>query len=246
MIALAGVVALPAAAFAGIDLPTGFDVVVTDNNGSTWTLSNNPDDVDGLEMLPNGNMVLFGNSTVFGAGLEWTFELGGSGMDNVPGTPRGGAPVAFLSSAFTVTNTSMMTDTFVVTATTPVSAAGPLTASGSVSGSVGDSSGGDGATVSSLPGSSLYEAFIDSSSIATLLDDPFSQSAPAFATSPFGPGNFSGLATGGVSTDIAITNVFELTQGDNASFTSTLVLVPTPGALGLLGVAGLAMTRRRR
>jgi MYXO-CTERM domain-containing protein len=51
---------------------------------------------------------------------------------------------------------------------------------------------------------------------------------------------------GAINSTMAIRYEFSLTAGDSVSLAGSFVAVPGPGAVALLGVAGLVSRRRRR
>lgn len=78
-------------------------------------------------------------------------------------------------------------------------------------------------------------------------------SGPVGTTEAFGSASLSDASPGmGFSpipvavTDISLQYFFSLSASDIASGTGTFVVIPGPGAAGLLALAGLAATRRRR
>lgn len=160
-------------------------------------------------------------------------------------------PDPFVSNNFSLTNNTNAVQTYVITVTLPVAPPVPAPTStfGSVSMTVLDSNGINGATLSTAgPGSSIYTALIDGVSYRTLADDPFSVFAPV-GTNAAGPVNFSFAGSQpGVTTSIAITNTFTLTPGDGVGIVSFFRIdpVPAPGAVGLIAFAGMAAARRRR
>jgi len=161
-------------------------------------------------------------------------------------------PDPFVSAFFTVQNLTNAMQPFTITTSLPtIALGGPTTMFGSTTGTVGDGDFvqdqfGNGATVRTLVGSPYYEALVDGVGVRSLYPD-FQQNAAALGNvNAINAINFSGEAGPALISSIGIRNRFELTPGDNASFTSTFNIIPTPGAVGLLGVAGLAATRRRR
>lgn len=234
----------PVAAAGTMPLPTGFDMTVNYGAG-VWRLSN-PGNVGSYDVAisENGNWLINGTASV--ANTDWNYSFEVAPTDSATTGPA----IAFLSSAFTVTNNNAGTQNFIVTATQGALVfPGPTEILGSHSGNVGDNpSFGDGATLSTIGGSSMYAAQIDGATVRTLFDDPFSVSAAPFLTNSYGPSSY-GWEGGNpaVTTSIAIVNEFSLTGFDNAGMTSTFVVrVPTPGAASLLGVLGVAALRRRR
>ncbi|MEM7754831.1 MAG: hypothetical protein AAF297_04245 [Planctomycetota bacterium] len=231
------------------DLPVGFNFVVNIPGQAPWMLINNLDSLTSVEETEGGLIAISGFAPDV-AGTDWDYEFIVSPSDQVDPSSRLLAPIASVSSAFTVTNNNASTQNFTVTTTVAAMVApGPTEILGSHSGNVGDNpSVGDGATLGTQSGSSLYTARIDGSPVQTLFDDPFSVSAAGFLTNSYGPSNFGFI--GGfpvVNASLSIVNEFTLTGLDNAGMTSTFVVrVPTPASASMLVLGALAATRRRR
>ena len=162
-------------------------------------------------------------------------------------------PDPFVQGTFTVSNDSSATREYVVDFILPISPAIPDMSyiAGSVSGTITDSNGDGMATKASTGGGSIYNAFIDGTSVRTLLTGASYGVSSAFGSTSFGPASFGypiGSLTGpGASSSIALQFRFSLSAGDTASFSSVFVVnpVPAPGALALLAVAGACRRRRR-
>ena len=162
---------------------------------------------------------------------------------------------------FTVTNTSALEQTFFLFAADLLSS--PLMVSslvgGSVSGTYTDLNG-DGVLVSAPNAGSIYTAFVDATTadpfdgmvVGTLLDGA-TGSAGNFLS-----GNFEGSSFGDFPTipgqmgPEALLNYgmileFTVSAGDTVGLTSSMAIAaPAPGALALLGLAGVCGRRRRR
>ena len=165
-------------------------------------------------------------------------------------------PDPTVSNTISVTNNTAAVQTFIFSVTLPVSITfgPPSFIKGSISGSATDNNG-NGVTLATSGGISLYQALIDGGVVRTLHDDPFSASTGlAFDTAPVSLANFGipiaeseGVAT---LSDIGITLRFTLTPGDSAAFTSVFNVepIPEPGTAILLavGLAGLARMGRPR
>ncbi len=119
---------------------------------------------------------------------------------------------------------------------------------------VTDNTGNGASVAGNRPGASVYSAHYNGQAP---LGVAFSDLMGGGATTPsaFGsqsvnqafpaaPGAFTPIA-GSVSSISALWD-FTVSANDQASGTSVFVLVPAPGALGLLGMAGLVVTGRRR
>ena len=161
-------------------------------------------------------------------------------------------PDPFVIANLVVTNNSDVAEMFTITVNMPINAIMPSSLiGGSITGTVTDLNG-DGAMLSSVGGTSIYQGLIDGGTVATLLDDPFSVSVnDAFGSEVVGPASFGdpipSMPGPGVTDSIGITLTFMLSAGDSASFTSIFVAeVPGPAGLALFGVAGFVTRRGRR
>jgi hypothetical protein len=163
-------------------------------------------------------------------------------------------PDPFVQGTFTVSNDSSVTREYVVDFILPISPAIPDMSyiAGSVSGTVTDSNGDGSALMSSLGSDTIYNAFIDGTSVRTLLGGSSFGVSSAFGSTSFGPASFGypiGSMTGpGASTSIALQFRFSLSAGDTASFSSIFIVnpIPAPGAIALLAVSVACARRRRR
>ena len=117
---------------------------------------------------------------------------------------------------------------------------------------IGLTSDGDGGSVTSRPGTPVWQGLADGAPVggAALFFDPFSLANGGFGsnntTSNFGiPTPIDGPP---LTTSIGIDINFSLTTLDQASITSAFFAepIPGPGGLVVLAAAGLVMRRRRR
>jgi hypothetical protein len=152
-----------------------------------------------------------------------------------------------------VTNLFSVTQQFTLLFTLPVTPIpGGTKTGGSYRGTVTDNNG-NGATVSTVPGSALYTAQLDGANWQTLYAHAASTSAGSFLSASIPTQTFGtpipSLLGPAVATSIGIKLDFNLTAFDSASFTSNHVVQPIPepqtGALMALGLALLAKRRRR-
>lgn len=159
-------------------------------------------------------------------------------------------PDPFIIANLVYTNTSGATQVVGVEVVLPIGMAMPSTLiGGSVSGSVTDGNG-NGATLASFAGGSVYSAIVDGSATAASLLTGFSVSTGNYGSALIGPASFGtpipSQPYGAINTSMAIRYEFTLTAGDSVSLAGSFVAVPTPGAVALLGLAGLVARRRRR
>ncbi|HEV8378888.1 MAG TPA: PEP-CTERM sorting domain-containing protein [Tepidisphaeraceae bacterium] len=158
-------------------------------------------------------------------------------------------PDPSVSGNIVVKNNLPTTQTFTLSNVTPVGV--PFNPS-LLNGSVGVTLTSDdtAGTVATAAPDAIYTALIDGIPVKTLLNHPFSLSAPAFdsavATDRFGiPIPEAG---GAVNATIGINLKFTLTPGDQVGITSQFTANPVPEPTTLLGLAigGLALVRRRK
>ncbi len=162
---------------------------------------------------------------------------------------------------FTVMNLSSETQTFSLFITDSVATEygmGSLVG-GSIAGTFTDLNA-NGVNIAAVDGDSIYTAFVDATTVdpfdgsvvGNLLDDA-SGSAGLFQTGTFGESAFGdfpvlpGQSMGGASINYGFILEFTLSAGDTAGFTASMAIAtPAPGAIALLGIAGVAGRRRRR
>ena len=162
-----------------------------------------------------------------------------------------------ISGTTVVTNNTAGVQQFTLIFNLPVAPIpGGTLIGGSIQGGVTDNTG-DGATLSTVLGSSFYAALIDNASVQTLYADPSSVVAGAFLSNNLPNVAFGtpipsqpGPPVGPIPSTIGIRLDFTLTPGDSASFTSNFVVVPVPepgtALLMAMGLGVLAARRRQR
>lgn len=243
-LAAGAVVAASSLASAGLPTLTGWNFIISAGSGDiAYNAASNPDSWE-IRLLEGGR-----GDTVQIWEVIGSFEVPGqfSGTFRLEMDPD-----PFISSFFTINNLTNNLQPYTVTALLPtIALPSPTSVFGSTTGTVGDGDGlidqfGNGATVRTLAGAPYYEALVDGAGVQQLYPDFSSHAAPqGFVQSipnvPFGPQ--AGPALVG---QIGIRNSFELTPGDNASFTSTFNIIPAPSGIAALGMLGLAVARRRR
>ncbi len=243
IVSVCGLAAAASMASASVTLPQGWDVVVDGGQERvSWHAANNPGHYQSsVRRNEHGQDIyrVWGNVNTTDFGFDFDVEFD---------------PDPFVSSSFTVINNSGVLSPFTVTVTIPVfpPLAAPTSMTGSISGTVGDGDGladqfGNGATVmTQANGRPYYEALVDGFG-ARQLYPAFQQNiAPLNLTSDINTQNFIGEVGPAVLNTIGIRNAFMLTPGDNASFTSTFIIVPSPAGIAAAGLIGLAGLRRRR
>lgn len=220
--------------------------IQTENGAISWSLANNPDAVISFEQVGENTYRLLGAWETANWSSDWDFLIR---TTSESGQTRSGGLSEFVVSNFAFNNNTGATNNFIIGVTAATGSMGaPTGISGSVSGSLlSGNPGSSTATMSTFGGNSIYNAKMDGVVVGTLLDDPFSLST--MFTTGFGPAEF-GIPTPDVGPAlvglIGIDHMFRLTNGDGVTFSSAFVVVPTPGAAGLLAMGGLLMLRRRR
>lgn len=166
-----------------------------------------------------------------------TLNQGSAYMENDPVVSLGFAATAGAADTHFIITSSTVSFPTINNAQGRTSAAVTLT-----------ESNGDTATLTGFkPGGTLFDARYNGlNTFANLLTGPYSKGAfGSTSDSDEFPGGGAFGLVGNVS-DISIQWDFELSAHDQASGTSVFVVVPAPGALGLIGIGGLALVRRRR
>ena len=186
---------------------------------------------------PNGTFGFYGNAQANVA--ENGHSIGWDMLVN---------PDPFIIANLVYTNVSGLTQSVTVEVVLPIGMPmGTTLIGGSVSGSLTDGNG-DGATFTAL-GGGAYTALADGSVAATLLSGAAVNAGP-FGSALIGPDSFGtpipSQPYGAINSTMAIRYEFSLTAGDSVSLAGSFVAVPGPGAVALLGVAGLVARRRRR
>lgn len=211
-----------------------------------------------VSLTINGDTSLLSGTATSQAGVYnygGTFsDFGGSWVSafDFNASAVSGLGTSFVSGNFVVTNTLGSSQDFEITLSLPVTANGTMMTmyGGSIAGSVlGDAGGG---TFDTIGTDAVWTASSNGGFIAELLSAPISVSTGAFETMMVGSASFGepipNAMGPNLDSTLDITLRFTLGAGDSAAFTSVLVaeVVPAPGAIALLGAAGLVSRRRRR
>jgi MYXO-CTERM domain-containing protein len=186
---------------------------------------------------PNGTFGFYGNAQA--NGVDGGHSIGWDMLVN---------PDPFIIANLIYTNVSALTQAVVVEVVLPIGMPmGSSLIGGSVSGSLTDVNG-NGATFTAL-GGGAYSALADGSVAASLLSGVTVNAGP-FGSALIGPDSFGtpipSQPYGAINSTMAIRYEFSLTAGDSVALAGSFVAVPGPGAVALLGLAGLVARRRRR
>jgi hypothetical protein len=157
-------------------------------------------------------------------------------------------PDPFVLNNILITNTTGSIQFYTVGIALPTTFAAPNIISGNVRADVIDGGGAPGAVLSTVGAFPIYDAQIDFTSVATLLNALTTVVAPAgssaSASASFGP-SVSGIP---VTFSMGIQLRFSVTPGDTAAILSRFDIVPEPTtlSLGLLSVLATVVAGRSR
>jgi hypothetical protein len=91
----------------------------------------------------------------------------------------------------------------------------------------------------------IYKAFIDGIEVDTLLDDPYTLTAPTTVNSGLQQFGFDPYGAG-VASNIAIQIEFTLSAGDSATVQGSFEVIPEPASMVLIGITASAFIFIRR
>ncbi|HVZ94146.1 MAG TPA: hypothetical protein VG797_06520 [Phycisphaerales bacterium] len=231
-LAIASLGVISAAANAGVI--TTWEFVVQPTNGPAFVASANPGSWN-TGLLPNGDTFVSGEWD----NGDWSIDFD-LVFNNDP----------LVTSNFVLTNVSGGTLGFTVSTDQFVANPAAINRRGSISGSVGDNTLlGDTATVGALGNNPLYMATVNGLDDRALFP-PLPVTTLPNGTEVIGPASFGipAYEVGpGIITGLGIRNMFTITADDSIGLNNTHIrVVPTPGALALVGFSGLVIGRRRR
>ena len=226
----------------GQDLPGGMVGLQTQGQSFNWVAGQDGN----LEWTEDG-YAFSGNDSGSGWIVQWDILASGASTE-------------FITASFTIINTGASAAAFELSAMDMILgdySTGSLVG-GSVAGSYTDFNG-NGVTVGSIDGGSIYSAIVDSDTIDPLdgtvvgtLLTATSGSASSFLSGTFASESFGGVpAIPGASGPPVFENIgmnlaFELSAGDSATFTASMAIAtPAPGAMALLAITGIHGRRRR-
>jgi hypothetical protein len=193
-----------------------------------------------------------GGSPVVGAGNEWSIDWDFNADDDPEGA--GAAMGVQLGSVFTVKNNLAETanpaanhlqfSILVSMDTLPANAIGYIIGAANNLASTGEGPGVLSTTNEFGAGNALWTYQVNGSTLTTLFNSPYSLTT---ATNPGTNSSSSGSGgvLAGVPNNIGIRLVFDLSPGEEVEFNGNFAYIPSPGALLLLGLAGLTSRRRR-
>lgn len=225
-----GAVTLSTAAHAGLHLGPGFQVSFT---GGNETMSGQASSLGSMTYLGNNIYHTGGFAAVSAGYLEWDALID---------------PDPFINGTFSITNTSSTTAIFSVEfiLDSSVQFAQSLM-NGAFAGTLTDADGNGSASIGRVAGSGgFYSAFIDGNLVRSLGSSAYSYSGMAFGSSQVGPESFDPTTGPALNSTIGLQFRFSLSAGDSVSFASLFNVVPAPGAIALMGAAGVMGSRRRR
>lgn len=203
--------------------------------------------INQFEFAPGGNPISEGTAfnytgTLVDPRFEWVATWNFNASDQfLPGA-------SYIGGNFVLINITPDDQVFELVITMPTITTTEQTFySGSVIASV--TGGADGGTGSTLPGTPLWIATAANGAFEqALLTEPLFASAPPFGSTLLGSAQFVNPTQPGPSLtgSMTITTTVVLSAGASLSMTTLFMAVPSPGAIVLLGVAGLFARRRRR
>lgn len=236
--AAAVVCAVSAPAFAGAP-----DMSLTVNAGS---ISKNQT----LVAVDPTSAVGIYNGTLTGAEGIWSafYNLNASSSVTMSSSEQSGAN-SWMSGSFSISNTTQSEVTYFITLSLPTAVTSAMSGlfNGSISGTLVTGGAGYLRTVGDT---SLWTASSGGMTVKTLFDAPVNVNRGSAGATSLGSQSFTATSSPMFGDNLATILSFKLSAGATASFTTSFsgigTPVPAPGAVALLGCAGLALRRRRR
>jgi hypothetical protein len=157
------------------------------------------------------------------------------------------ASAAVVSFSKTFVNNTSSTQTYTYSMMVPVLEGYPTAMmSGQVTATLIDLNG-NGASLGNDGTTAIYTAVINGNAVQTLWNAPFSYSAPAYGSESTPAARFEQVPFT-VAENIEVMEVrirLRLSARDMVTVRASFDVIPAPGALALLGLAGFARSRRR-
>jgi MYXO-CTERM domain-containing protein len=236
MLLAASVAAVACSASAFADAPPMQLLVNSGSFGKSFVL--NPNSVSG------GGVGTYSGS-VNGGTNTWNLNYNFSAAS--------GADAATQSGTFSISNLSGVEKTYSIRLTLPTTSSATLTGlfNGSLAATLITSGPGYFRSVEATP---VWVGSTDAVNVGSLFSSPINIVRNSSGATSMGSQSFGGSAPSAPATvfgsNVAVNLNFVLSANATVSFSSALggvsVPIPAPGAMALLGIAGLGLTRRRR
>ena len=230
------------AAVAGVSIAAGALSANAGIVGDAFLISATNTSGTSTYAVPASSLVWTGDSWLFDSPSGWSHTMSNGVTLNSISTEYVEDPMIFFNFG---ASTGGVATTFMVSSATLTFPSLLNPNAYASSGIALTDNGGGGAGIVGNFGSNSYNTVYNGATIFDSQQPSFGFGA-SFATQTQNANNTSGVVIPGFVSSMRAAWNFDVAANDSVGVTSTWVIIPAPGAMGLLGLGGFMIARRRR